>query len=202
MDGPAWPTRLIADLDLYPSDKPGGGWFEPWVSPGYHGSLAQADRRRHFLEWLGIPGPEPCYREDDEVTWSGERLRVSHRLLGMFGHEVGHWLVASPARRKLPDFGLGELSNDPDALFNLPPELCAEEHRAVIAGIAVCDALGIQDRIVGAVKFEGWKSIGIDRHCRDAWNWLGYHNILWSNGRLTGKHRTWEDGYERTCPPE
>ena len=177
-------------------------WFQPELVDGYATNSAMAFmRRRNFLEWLGIPGPTPHWRETDNITWNGSHLQINSRALGMMAHEIGHWIVASPVRRRLPDFGLGELSNDPNVLFNLPYERCLEEHCAVLMGTAVCDALGIPEVIVGAVNFTGWESVGRDQWCRDAFHWLCYRKLLSAGGhKLTGDHRTWEDGAEAPTP--
>lgn len=55
---------------------------------------------------LGIPydtsrGPRAGW------TWDGEKLALKGLSVTGVAHEVAHWLVATPAERKLPDFGLG-----------------------------------------------------------------------------------------------
>lgn len=215
MDGPSSykkPEIVIVNTNLtFEPPRPGRGrpdfftlatknWFQPELGHCASSSPMAAMRRRNFLEWLGMPGPEPYWLESNEVTWTGERLRMHGRMLGMMAHEIGHWLVASPARRKLPDFGMGELSNDPNVLFHLPYERMIEEHCAVLMGAAVCDALGIAEVIVGAVNFTGWESIGRDRPCREAFHWLCYRKMMGADYKLTGDHRTWEDGATAPAP--
>lgn len=176
-------------------------WWQPELAYGDVASPMQAMRRRNFMDWIGIPGPTPYFREDNEVTWTGAYLQISPRMLGMMAHEIGHWLVASPARRELPDFGLGDLSNDPSVLFHLPYDRMLEEHCAVLLGASICDALGIPDVIVGAVKFSGWGTLGSDERCWKAYRWLGQHKMICAGDyRLTGKCRTWADGETEPMP--
>jgi hypothetical protein len=177
------------------------GWFMPELDDGSMSrSLLAAQRRWSFLLWLGIPGPEPYFREFDECVWNGQFLPYCHSLQGMWAHEIGHWLVAAPARRKLEDFGLGELSNDRDQLMSLSQTQIIEEHAAVLLGAAVMDAMGFHKDllVVGSVRFEGWHSVERDPHVREAWHWLGYHGLLGAGDNvLTGRRRDWEDGEER-----
>jgi hypothetical protein len=47
-------------------------------------------------------------QEDDcEFTWNGRRLKVGGLTSSDLFHEVAHWLLAPPRRRKLPGYGLG-----------------------------------------------------------------------------------------------
>lgn len=63
------------------------------------------------------PTPEVYLPGDDEtdvskivpstLSWDGKRLVATGKGLGAALHEVCHWLLATPERRKLPEYGLG-----------------------------------------------------------------------------------------------
>jgi hypothetical protein len=64
---------------------------------GQHKAVALARR-------MGIPTRD----EDPAVafSWDGEAIRTRSETSVVF-HEIAHWQITHPARRKLPDFGLG-----------------------------------------------------------------------------------------------
>jgi hypothetical protein len=46
-------------------------------------------------------------RSHDEHPWNGKALNLDHRSIDGISHlvhDMGHWLVATPKKRKLPDF--------------------------------------------------------------------------------------------------
>lgn len=65
---------------------------------------------------LGIPlGLGPADRWGHRWSWDGKKLDIRSRFNGSMGdrpssdslHDVAHWLIASPKRHGLPEFGLG-----------------------------------------------------------------------------------------------
>lgn len=73
-------------------------------------------------------GEDPGASRSFRRTWNGRELRDYELDNGELAHELGHWLVAAPSRRKRPEYGLNKLSiaySD------------TEEELASILGIAV-----------------------------------------------------------------
>lgn len=103
------PERLPAALAAFAhgiADDPlAAAAFARIVAPaacrdaGAQGAMAVAWARR-----LGIPviDEEPSRA----FSWDGRALRTRSEPCVVF-HEIAHWQLAAPARRGLPDFGLG-----------------------------------------------------------------------------------------------
>ncbi|MGE0715615.1 MAG: hypothetical protein AB7P02_09240 [Alphaproteobacteria bacterium] len=77
------------------------------ASRGRGGPEDTAERRDEAVALaraLGIPtlDEEPA----DAFSWDGARLRTRSEAWVVL-HEIAHWQLAPPARRPLPDFGLG-----------------------------------------------------------------------------------------------
>jgi hypothetical protein len=87
---------------------------------------------------LGIPviDEEPACA----FSWDGRLLRARSEACVLF-HEIAHWQLAAPARRALPDFGLGAgpetgRKDDADRARTVDEETCiAEECAASLLGI-------------------------------------------------------------------
>lgn len=67
---------------------------------------------KEILDGHGIPYVESCqeYRLARVPTWDGKTLHMPGGVEqdpAWTLHEVGHWLVAPPASRALPNYGLG-----------------------------------------------------------------------------------------------
>lgn len=89
---------------------------------------------------------------------AGEQRRWSNVL-----HDIAHWLVADPARRKLPDFGLG---NAPDSYTDSEPVVSekqgdAEERQASLLGICYEAHLFSFMRALTTFDYHSW-DIGSD----------------------------------------
>lgn len=118
---------------------------------------ARTGRRKAFAwaKQLGVPlNPRRCGRASygyDGKDIAARRLEPMELL-----HEMAHWLVASPERRKLPDFGLGlgpfsGLRADP-----VVPQLLSEEEewRASVLGVLLERKAGLPYK--ETLRAHGW----------------------------------------------
>lgn len=102
-------------------------------------------------------------------------------------HEVAHFQVASPERRLMVNFGLGEDSVGSGAI--LAPEVqVQEEIRAFLLTLYWFEVLGIRSGSFG-FRFRGeWHSVTLlksNRRCHDALDWLLAKGLLDHDHRPT-----------------
>lgn len=86
-------------------------------------------------------------------SWNGRHLRPTGLTLESQLHEIAHLLVAPPARRGLPEFGLGPDPYRPsDARCVIPRELAdAEELATCTLQLLLARVLGLDE---GAIRTE------------------------------------------------
>lgn len=91
---------------------------------------------------IGMPW---CYKPKDwspsPHPWTGHALNLGHETNypSDFAHEIGHWLVAEPQRRRSRYFGL-------DTRYSNPSDDQREEELASALGILIEKALGMDWR--------------------------------------------------------
>lgn len=58
-----------------------------------------------FARWFGMPvnATRSCWYG----RWDGKDLALRALTVRQLCHEIGHWVVATPKHRRLPNFGLG-----------------------------------------------------------------------------------------------
>ncbi len=93
--------------------------------------------------------------------WAEPRDRAARNLV----HEVGHWLLVSPARRKLPNFGLGGDNFGLSAPPSRVKDPRREEALATLLGIALTGALADIDNALDYLSAVGgyhdaWSEVG------------------------------------------
>jgi len=115
-------------------------------------------------------------------------------------HEVAHFQVASPERRLMVNFGLGEDSVGSRTI--LTPEVqVQEEIRAFLLTLCWFEVLGIKSRCFG-FRFRGeWHSVTLlknNHKCHDALGWLLAKGLLDHNCRptcLINLGQEWNESY-------
>lgn len=109
------------------------------------------------LAWhLGIP----LSSRKTGSTWNGKDLSTA--LAGNDSdivHDIAHWLVAPPSRRRCPDYGLGPDPNRSDVtharLLVSPDHALREEELASALGVLLERALGMDWR--DTLEMHGWE---------------------------------------------
>ena len=163
------------------------------ASAGYRG--AEAGLRAAALaamRRLGIPviDEEPSRA----FSWDGWFLRVRSEPCVLF-HEIAHWQLAAPARRALPDFGLGAgpetgRKDDADRARTVDEETCiAEECAASLLGIlweADCGGLAL-DAFLEQNWLERFDSTGTHRLFRSTLAALFRRGLIDGSGAPTAR---------------
>lgn len=117
---------------------------------------------RALVDFFSIPALDGA--PADAFSWDGSAVRVQTEASVLI-HEVAHWQIAPPARRALPDFGLGAgpesgRKADADAACCVGIDVKAgEELLASLLGILWEAALG-QPAVVAFVEqnwLEAWQ---------------------------------------------
>lgn len=137
---------------------------------------------------LGIPVLEAD--PADGFSWDGQAV-ATHTETAVFLHEIAHWQIAPPARRALPDFGLGagpetgsiEAANAASCVDDQTKEL--EENLASLLGILWETELG--GPAVIAFCEQNW----LELHDRPgtAGHFVSVFNELLSRGLITKEGR-------------
>lgn len=113
-----------------------------------------------LCERVGMPWEKAPQRDALQHPWDGRSLNLAHRTMhgtSDIVHDVAHWLVADPARRSDPSFGL-----DGMAYWFTPepgePDDTEEEALASMLGILLERALGLDWRHTW--EFHNWNQEG------------------------------------------
>jgi hypothetical protein len=127
------------------------------------------------------------------AAWDGHTVATRGQSVSTILHDIAHWQVAPPWRRKYRDFGLGAGNESGDAARRVSHDLADnEERRASLLGIAWLFHLGEEEEAVDDLHDHGWLSYNPTFHpwqnLLDAWSvvcQLRRRGLLDERGRPT-----------------
>jgi hypothetical protein len=105
---------------------------------------------RHAVPEARVFFPRQRTRRHVRYSWNGRHLRPTGLTLESVCHEVAHLLVSSPARRHLPEFGIGPdpYRNSDAPLMIAPDEAAREEDAACTMQLVLARGLGLDEAAV------------------------------------------------------
>ncbi len=105
---------------------------------------------RHAVPDAKVFFPRQRTRRHVPYSWNGRHLRPTGLTLESVCHEVAHLLVSSPARRHLPEFGIGpDPYRNSDAPRTIAPDEAArEEDAACTMQLVLVRVLGLDEAAV------------------------------------------------------
>lgn len=107
---------------------------------------------KKLLELAEKIGIKVSVVKEHDYAWDGKVIRINrnreHEMVEDLSHELAHWIVASPSRRKLKEYGLGSGVTGKAILSEIKSVKFSniEEKRASILGLVIMNHVGVDCR--------------------------------------------------------